>query len=712
LADLSDQNKSSGSPWDEVLEDNGEAEKPKIFGTLDNSVKSTPSPGGQFKVPSNIPAGVGSKISGENVIDQEGLEQGAGKPAVSQPTPPAANPNQSNPSAPLVPPPPPPKTGGIGSWFRRKPTAPASSQSAPSAAPVNGQVFVNRPPVPNPNMSQSPVVPPAGPVGVNPVAPRPAPVPQNGQATTSQPVPPPPSLPRPPKKTLNLAKPIQEWLARPKVIITAIVIVLLVGLIYVNETGVMATGLEKVYGIFRLESLWGGLPADSQLALAQSFHKMKDTQSLKLDSEIKFTVNKNSDSNITKPLLSLKNPVYIFALDKALLTDDTDSTDSLTDPTTDSPTQDPSADSTVDPTTTDTTTTTPDTSTSDQTTQNQSSSTSATTTPSTGQTDQGAASTSVDSLSTVKEFSSTGKSFLSSNGATSSMEITDESGKKNDVNLYDQSGRLYVNSTGVDYFGSSKGWVYFPLATGSQELLPAVFNQPNLSGFSVTGKRIGSGKFNGEPVYRYQVNIKIGSLLENIGVKDEMVNSITGEIDISKKDQLIRYMELTITPSISSAITRIDLKLAISDYNSTETLTTPENATAVGATATQPAATTPTTTPATTTPTVSADLLARDTQRKADLKSIETALASYYAKYGRYPNSSNQEIQTRTRGNVLSRDLVPTYLASLPVDPLSDKYYYGYKSDGSSYELNAVLGNSSDSEGTMTGSINLYIIRH
>lgn len=700
---MADQTSSGGSPWEDVLEETEDTNnKPKVFGTLeDNQADAT----GQLKVPTDIPEGVGTKISSEDALKKEPSVAPLGQVAKEDPQtpapPPTATPQPAT-SAPKA-------QGGITSLFKRKPVATTTQptqtpapQGVPKttpAQPQEQQQVVNKPVQASLNPQTSAEVKPQ------------ASATQTPQATLpKQPVKEVPSAP--PKKAINLAAPVKNWLMQPKVIITAIIAVLLVGLTYFNETGILPSGLEKVYGIFRLESLWGGLPADSQLALAQSFSKMQSQQTLKMESEVKFTVNRNSESVVTKPLLSIKNnPIRLFALDKAilavaddpLLEENLDQTESETDYNV--PTAVPSADSATS-TYDSTTSTTP----LDQTNQGEGGLPST----STEQDSQGQTNN-IDSVSTIKEFNAVINSYFSDLGASSQMEISSESGKKSNVSLFNQSGRLYVNSTGVDYSGSSTGWVFYPLSYTSQELLPSVFGQPNLQGFSVTGKRIGSGKFNGIPVYRYQVNIKIGSLFQSIGVQDEMVNSITGEINIGKKDQLIHYMDLIITPSISSAITRIDFQSALSNYGIVEPLAFPENATEVGVqeaapATTAPVATTPTTTP--TVPGVSSDLLARDAQRKVDLRAIESALQSYHAAFGRYPTTSNKEIQTRTKYNALGTALVPNYIETLPVDPMTDKYYYGYKSDGSSYELSALLGNDQDIEGSMTGGKNLFIIRY
>lgn len=690
---MADQQNNSGSPWEEVLEEPETKTQPQIVGTLENQTPDIPQ--GQFKVPGDIPEGVGSKVPAENIqIDKSEPEQ-PNRPI---------EPKQSTGNVSQVSPKPASSKSGLFGILKKKTPQTGSAnpvniqplQKQQPASPVpNKEMSVAKvPPAPKttnqPEQSQPNIVnnlPPVRPVASTKVPPQPTPQP-SAQPVSSKPAP-----------INTVAKPsLFSWFRRPKVIIAAILIVLLVGLTYFNETGVFASGIEKVYGLFHLESLWGGLPADSQLALARSFSKMSSQTSLKIDSKIKFTVNRNSESPVTKPLLSYQgSPAILFALDKAILASESDTYQLSTDQTTEA-LESPSASSTLDSSLDDTEGQT------DQTTDSTNSSSSVS-----DQTTQSQSSSGTSSISTVKEFSTSAKAYLSDEGASAQLEISSESNKTSNLNLYQQSGRLYASSSGIDYSGSSKNWVYYDLTSKSQETLPAVFQNLNLNGFSVTGKRIGSGKFNDIPVYRYQVNIKIGSLLENIGVQDEMINTITGEIDIGKKDQLIYYLNLVITPSISSAITRIDIETAISDYGVQEVLSIPTTASKIedGTAVDEIEAVEPLTTPG-----ISTGLLERDAQRKTDLKTIEAALKKYYNDFLSYPSSNGIEIETRIGGNSLAKALVPKYLGELPVDPMSDKYYYGYESNGTTYKLTALLGNNQDPSGTKVGDKNFYIIQH
>jgi len=119
-----------------------------------------------------------------------------------------------------------------------------------------------------------------------------------------------------------------------------------------------------------------------------------------------------------------------------------------------------------------------------------------------------------------------------------------------------------------------------------------------------------------------------------------------------------------------------------------------------------PTISTNTTTP-TTTPATLATANPNDVQRKADLARIKTALKQYFSANQSYPVAATME---KTVDSAALKVLVPDYIAALPVDPLSPTSYYGYKSDGKSFELTAVLEDKTDPSGMTTGSIFLYRI--
>jgi hypothetical protein len=97
-----------------------------------------------------------------------------------------------------------------------------------------------------------------------------------------------------------------------------------------------------------------------------------------------------------------------------------------------------------------------------------------------------------------------------------------------------------------------------------------------------------------------------------------------------------------------------------------------------------------------------------DATRKTDLGNLKTALEKYYSVNQTYPVSAT--LTKTSDANSPLTVLVPTYISSLPLDPLSPNSFYGYKSDGKSYQISAILENKSDFSGQMVGTNFLYIV--
>jgi len=95
-----------------------------------------------------------------------------------------------------------------------------------------------------------------------------------------------------------------------------------------------------------------------------------------------------------------------------------------------------------------------------------------------------------------------------------------------------------------------------------------------------------------------------------------------------------------------------------------------------------------------------------DDQRKSDLHTIQEALINYFAAQTKYP-VSEKLVLLNTPGNILEKELVPTYISKLPADPVSTKSY-GYKSDGKTFTLTAVLDNANDPDVTLEGGLPLF----
>ncbi len=85
---------------------------------------------------------------------------------------------------------------------------------------------------------------------------------------------------------------------------------------------------------------------------------------------------------------------------------------------------------------------------------------------------------------------------------------------------------------------------------------------------------------------------------------------------------------------------------------------------------------------------------ARDTARKADLKSIQAALTSYYADYKTYPKDTTQYMIPYTYGNGSVIGLDGYFQGGkIPKDPTTatGDYYYHLDASGSCYILATIL---------------------
>lgn len=90
----------------------------------------------------------------------------------------------------------------------------------------------------------------------------------------------------------------------------------------------------------------------------------------------------------------------------------------------------------------------------------------------------------------------------------------------------------------------------------------------------------------------------------------------------------------------------------------------------------------------------------RDAERKADLKSISTALRLYYNDHGEYPANGFFD---SLWGSSWS-DGTTVYMNTVPNDPLPDVSYSYQKIDDDNYVLSACLENESDDKGVADDS--------
>lgn len=89
-----------------------------------------------------------------------------------------------------------------------------------------------------------------------------------------------------------------------------------------------------------------------------------------------------------------------------------------------------------------------------------------------------------------------------------------------------------------------------------------------------------------------------------------------------------------------------------------------------------------------------------DAIRKTDLNTLDTALETYYQKYKRYPDASNDfKIMVSKQSLQWGQDGFVPYLTVLPQDPLSNHQYVYYTADNNqAFWLYASLENNADSQ--------------
>ncbi len=97
----------------------------------------------------------------------------------------------------------------------------------------------------------------------------------------------------------------------------------------------------------------------------------------------------------------------------------------------------------------------------------------------------------------------------------------------------------------------------------------------------------------------------------------------------------------------------------------------------------------------------------RDEMRKEDLAQIQSALESYYQDNESYPQAEELDQIDRT-GSLVADKLIPDSITQIPQDPLFDRHFYGYTSDGESYTLSCVIENENDKEAEQINGIYLY----
>lgn len=730
---------SGGSPWDDDVEVPKKDDGPKIIGTLEPKVDSLPEKEEQpvpFNIPKDIGEQVGKKVPASNV---------------------AAN-DQSIPN---------PAFTSVSTGTIAKPiVAPVGKPISNDVLPQNIGEQVGGEKVPVSSIATKPVVDPAGKPISNDISPQPKETPEpeisppaslqtpanNPQTVTPKPKkglfgifkkndsapakPTKPTLPTAQSQNASVAQanPVQKpniakqaapkfaksgkppFFKKPAFIITTCAILLLAIITFLTESGVISVGLENVYGVVGLESAFGGLPKNPEKALAMAVAKNKDHPNFKISGTMSLTVNKTINSTITSPLVSMIGlPIALRDNEagsavSAILAQYEDyysSGDTSTD-TTSTSTDSSSSSSTS------TSTTAPST----------------TTAPTTDSTTSGSASSSflgdqsqypgyVQEETTIKQLDFAFSGI--SNQDASSLDVTVKKlvGADSKISLINSKNDLYVK-TGSDIKFDPKAdpnkWLNYKIKSisDSGSGITQLFSSKPDQNFSIIGSRVANEKVGGVRCYNYQIEkLEIGGMFDSMGIKSEMIQKINGNVWIGVSDHLIHKIDLIVIPSISSAVTRVEINLEFTNYDVENDITTPSLTDKIDvlsqASGADPAIDTTVPAVSNVSPTISS-AEQNDSLRKTDLAKIKGGLAVYKQKYGRYPVSSAL-LRLNVSGNVVEKAIVPTYIDAMPADPkAAEGWYYGYTSNGNSFKLSARFENLNDPQITKSGDVYLHFV--
>ncbi len=251
-------------------------------------------------------------------------------------------------------------------------------------------------------------------------------------------------------------------------------------------------------------------------------------------------------------------------------------------------------------------------------------------------------------------------------------------------------------------------WFVFANANQESRFLQDV-DQAQLAGLIVGGQRIGYEKIGQTRVGHYQVTLDPVALvrlvrpdlLTLISADQLATRQVMADLWLGTGDYL--PYKITLTSASNQAATvplTADLTLNFLKYQTAFSISPPE-------------------TSQLTTQALSQfnwhdlkgslEKTARDSQRKADLRQVKAALERYFFEQKEYPKAATM-VRTSSAGTTLDLLVTRGYLKALPLDPDEPTHWYGYESDGVTYQLSAVLENTSDSDGVVKGTITLFLL--
>jgi hypothetical protein len=415
------------------------------------------------------------------------------------------------------------------------PTIPNLNESKPA---ISGDISPAKPVAPVP----APVVVPP-PVVAEPIA-----------AAVPQAAPPAPAVVKQPKAPIKIS-PRKLWTAGVIVGLLAIFSLMT----WLTEIGFVSVGLEKVYGAVNIQALWGGLPANGELALGKSFVVMKDNPNFEVSGTLVVDIDRTKNSTVTKPLVSYFPDIYVKeTVQKAKLAVYTgyDVDGSSVDAT---PTDTTTSTDTTDSSATSDTTTAADTT------------TSASSVASSSKQEDFPAYQNV--TSTIKELNADVTGSFTDNGGSAKFQFKKPVGST-DVELKQQAGKLWLKSK-IAFTKNQDATKWMEMGMGpvkaGNSIVESLFSASPADGLSATGSRVGNEKIGNVRTYHYNFkSLEIGDSLIALGIKNEMVDSISGDVWIGIKDQKIQKIDLKITPAPSYSVTMLKLSLTLSNFGEAE----------------------------------------------------------------------------------------------------------------------------------------------
>jgi len=434
-------------------------------------------------------------------------------------------------------------------------------------------------------------------------------------------------------------------------IIFVVIILGLGALIYLNETGIWDNGLEKYYGQIGLERLWGGLGKDGKAAVVSAVNKMSEKKSFSFSGQDQFSLEVSSVSQTkNKSTTATAREKETSAQLADILGVEENSITALINQGFD-------------------------------------------------------VSTKIEIVGKVQD-----ENKYEVNFEIGLIDIINQViGTSNEVELsiIRNEDSVFIKSAALNsIIKSEKEWLKI---NTDEESLSSVIS---LAGIVTSGERTGTEKVDGVSCYAYNLRINGQQLAQYLSGQLSIISDLISEISviqakvyIGKKDHLIRKFEISASESSGRISISNNISLLFGGFGESQEISLPDAEEAKEEqwqTIKNYFLGTETSTELT--------VEQKDAQRKKDLNSIKTALQACQETEGSYPSTDGEIIKTRDKNTVLSQALVPDYLENLPVDPETDKYYYGYSSDGASFKLTAILENTDDPEGILVGDYFLYVI--